>query len=104
MESQLKIIIRANYSNPPAHGARIAARVLADPTLLAEWKVQLRGMAERIHAMRAALYEALMQRNVRGDWSFVKSQIGMFSYTGMSRAQCEHLTRKWHVYLTMDGR
>lgn len=49
-------------------------------------------------------YDELVKRNAPGDWSFVKKQIGMFSYTGLTRAQCEHMTANWHVYLTMDGR
>lgn len=104
VESQVKLVIRPNYSNPPAHGARIVARVLSDPALYAEWKVELAGMAQRIKDMRTALHAELVARAVPGEWGFVLSQIGMFSFTGLTRAQCEHLTRKWHVYLTMDGR
>ncbi|PNH05724.1 Aspartate aminotransferase, cytoplasmic, partial [Tetrabaena socialis] len=82
VESQLKQVIRPMYSNPPAHGAAIAARVMADPRLRELWKDELRGMAGRIKSMRVALYEALLARNVPGDWSFVLKQIGMFSFTG----------------------
>ncbi|GFR46635.1 hypothetical protein Agub_g8246 [Astrephomene gubernaculifera] len=104
VESQLKLVIRPMYSNPPKHGAAIAARVMGDPGLCALWKEELRGMAERIKAMRAALYDALQQRGVAGDWSFVLRQIGMFSFTGLTRPQCEQLVSKWHIHLTLDGR
>ncbi|PNW78716.1 hypothetical protein CHLRE_09g387726v5 [Chlamydomonas reinhardtii] len=104
VESQLKLVIRPMYSNPPMHGAAIAARVMADPRLNALWKEELAGMAHRIKAMRQALYGQLVARQLPGDWSFVLKQIGMFSYTGLSKAQCEVLTRKWHIHLTMDGR
>lgn len=104
VDSQVKPLIRPLYSNPPAHGAAIVARVLGDPALLAEWKVELAAMAHRIHDMRTALFNALKERNAPGDWSHILNQIGMFSFTGLTRPQCEHLTRQWHVYLTMDGR
>ncbi|EFJ44120.1 aspartate aminotransferase [Volvox carteri f. nagariensis] len=104
VESQLKLVVRPMYSNPPMHGAAIAARVMGDPKLNALWKEELRGMAERIKSMRQVLYDQLVARNVPGDWSFVLKQIGMFSFTGMTRHQCEQLVSKWHVHLTLDGR
>ncbi|GLI62471.1 hypothetical protein VaNZ11_005102 [Volvox africanus] len=104
VESQLKLVIRPMYSNPPMHGAAIAARVMGDPKLNALWKEELRGMADRIKLMRQVLYDQLVARNVPGDWSFVLKQIGMFSFTGMTRPQCELLVSKWHVHLTLDGR
>ena len=109
--SQLKRVARAIYSNPPAHGARVARDVISDPAMFEEWKTELAGMAGRILAVRRALRTALEARAARGtdrvsgrDWSFVTDQIGMFSYTGMTPAQCDHLTKEWHVYLTRDGR
>ncbi|KAG2484886.1 hypothetical protein HYH03_016367 [Edaphochlamys debaryana] len=104
VESQLKMVIRPMYSNPPMHGAAIAAKVLGDARLREMWRVELKGMAERIISMRRALYDALYERNVPGDWSFVLKQIGMFSYTGLSRVQCQKLVNKWHIHLTLDGR
>ncbi|KXZ54146.1 hypothetical protein GPECTOR_5g245 [Gonium pectorale] len=104
VESQLKLVIRPMYSNPPMHGAAIAARVMGDPRLNAMWKEELKGMADRIKAMRSALYRELTARNAPGDWSFVLKQIGMFSFTGMTRPQCELLVKKWHIHLTLDGR
>ncbi|GAX81275.1 hypothetical protein CEUSTIGMA_g8707.t1 [Chlamydomonas eustigma] len=104
IEGQLKALIRPMYSNPPIHGAAIAAKILRDKDLYEEWKVELAGMAGRIKAMRQALYEELQRRKAPGDWSFILRQIGMFSYTGLTREQCEIMTRKHHVYLTMEGR
>lgn len=104
VESQLKQVIRPMYSNPPLHGAALAAKVLGDPVLFAEWTVELRGMATRITSMRGALHGALKGRGVPGDWSFIEQQIGMFSYLGLTRPQCERMTNKWSVFMTMDGR
>jgi aspartate aminotransferase len=104
VESQLKAVIRPLYSSPPMHGAAIAATVLGDPALFAEWRRELASMADRIKDMRKGLHSALNQLDVPGNWDHIIQQIGMFSYTGLTKPQCEVLTRKWHVYLTMDGR
>ncbi|KAG1672148.1 hypothetical protein FOA52_001736 [Chlamydomonas sp. UWO 241] len=117
VKGQLGLVIRPMWSNPPIHGSAIAQRILEDPGLMAEWKriledpglmavwkVELKSMADRINDMRTALTNALTQRKAPGDWSFIKRQIGMFSFTGLTRTQCEHITSVWHVYLTMDGR
>lgn len=102
--SQLKGVVRSMYSNPPKHGAAIASAVLNDPELLQEWKVELKGMADRIITMRTSLHNALLRKNAPGDWSHIVKQIGMFSYTGLTKAQVENMTNKWHVYMTFDGR
>ena len=102
--SQLKMVIRANYSNPPAHGARVVAVVLSDPALFEEWKVELKGMSGRIIQMRRVLYDALVALKTPGDWTHITSQIGMFSFTGLSVEQCKVLSDKWHVYLLSNGR
>ncbi|EFN51704.1 hypothetical protein CHLNCDRAFT_59799 [Chlorella variabilis] len=104
VESQLKITARQMYSNPPRHGASIATRILADPQLYAQWKVELKGMADRILTMRQQLYQALQEVGAPGDWGHILRQIGMFSYTGLTKAQVENMTNKWHVYMTFDGR
>lgn len=104
VESQLKFTVRAMYSNPPKHGAAIVQTVLSDPQLLAQWKVELKGMAGRIHTMRKELYEALQEVGAPGDWSHVIKQIGMFSYTGLTPAQVETMIKKHHVWMTRDGR
>lgn len=105
VDSQLKIIIRPLYSNPPVHGARIAATILNDPKLNAQWESEVKGMAERIIKMRSVLYEKLTNElKTPGDWSHIKSQIGMFSFTGLSPAQTKALAEKAHIYMTADGR
>ncbi|KAG8817450.1 aspartate transaminase aat1 [Serendipita sp. 401] len=105
VESQIKIIVRPMYSNPPVHGARIAATILADPKLNAQWESEVKGMAERIIEMRSVLYEKLTNElKTPGDWSHIKSQIGMFSFTGLSPAQTKALAERAHIYMTADGR
>lgn len=102
--SQVKQIVRPMYSNPPKHGALIVATVLGNPELFAEWTENLKTMAGRIKAMREGLYEALKERNVPGDWSHIIKQIGMFSYTGLTEAQCRRLVEEFHIYLLSSGR
>lgn len=105
VDSQLKIIVRPMYSNPPLHGAHIANTILSDPELYQEWEGEVKGMADRIINMRERLYQ-LLSNDFRtpGEWSHVKSQIGMFSFTGLNTAQCKALAEKAHIYMTMDGR
>ncbi|KAG1658732.1 hypothetical protein FOA52_002747 [Chlamydomonas sp. UWO 241] len=102
--SQMKRIARAMYSNPPTYGAKIAATIVNDPELFAEWKSEMEGMAGRIDDIRKKLRAALEKRQASKDWSFVTSQIGMFSFTGLSAAQVANMTNKWQVYMTSDGR
>ncbi|CAL9764745.1 unnamed protein product [Musa acuminata subsp. burmannicoides] len=105
VKSQLKRLARPMYSNPPVHGARIVANVVGDPILFNEWKQEMELMAGRIKNVRQRLYENLSQKDKSGkDWSFVLKQIGMFSYTGLHKAQSDHMTDKWHIYMTKDGR
>lgn len=79
VDSQLKIIIRPMYSNPPLHGARIANTILSDKGLYAQWETEVKGMADRIISMREKLYLTLKdQLNTPGEWNHIKSQIGMF--------------------------
>lgn len=104
VESQLKGTIRAMYSNPPKHGAAIVAKVLGEPQLFEQWKVELRGMADRIKLMRSMLREALERMGTPGQWQHITDQIGMFSFTGLTKPQCEYMKNKWHIYLTLNGR
>lgn len=83
--SQLKILVRANWSNPPAHGARIVAIVLGTPELRAEWFAHLEEMSSRIKQMRSALKAALTAKGTPGSWEHITRQIGMFSFTGLTR-------------------
>lgn len=67
-------------------------------------QIELRGMAERIQSMRKHLHEALVRKRTPGDWSHILNQIGMFTFTGLTKKQVEHMTKKWHVYMTLNGR
>lgn len=91
--SQLKMVIRANYSNPPAHGARVVGIILSDAALFEEWKQELKGMSGRIIEMRSVLYNALTKLNTPGDWNHIKTQIGMFS--------CQEDRHNIHAVLTV---
>jgi aromatic-amino-acid transaminase len=102
--SQVKRIVRANYSNPPTHGSDIVARVLATPELRALWEKELGGMRERIKAMRRALAEGIQERVPGADWSFVLRQNGLFSYTGLTKAQVERLRSENAIYAIETGR
>lgn len=102
--SQIKLVIRHAYSNPPLHGARIASKVMNDPKNFQEWKDELKMVSERIQKMRVALRDELVALKVPGTWDHITNQIGMFSYTGLSVKQCEILIDKWHIYLLKNGR
>ncbi len=102
--SQLKIVIRTNYSNPPTHGAQVVATVLTTPALRAQWEQELAGMRNRIKAMRSALVEKLQAAGVKQDLSFITTQRGMFSYSGLSKPQMERLRNEFGVYGVDSGR
>jgi aromatic-amino-acid transaminase len=102
--SQLKIVIRANYSNPPTHGGQVVATVLNTPALRATWEKELAGMRVRIKQMRAELVEKLKAAGVKQDMSFITQQVGMFSYSGLSKDQMVRLRSEFGVYGTDTGR
>ena len=102
--SQLTLIVRAMYSNPPAHGCRIVDTVLKDPALYAEWRECISTMSGRIIAMRAGLRERLEKLGTPGTWSHITDQIGMFSFTGLNPDMCEFLKNERHIYLLRNGR
>ena len=102
--SQVKRVIRTNYSNPPIHGGAIVAAVLNSPELRQMWEDELAGMRERIRAMRTSLVEQLKAEGVAQDFSFVIAQRGMFSYTGLSVAQVEKLKADFGIYAVSTGR
>ena len=104
VESQLKIIIRPMYSNPPIHGARIVSTVLNDQGLKGLWLGEVKMMADRIISMRTALKNELISLGSKHSWEHITDQIGMFCYTGLQPAQVERITKEYHVYLTKDGR
>lgn len=101
--SQLKRVIRTNYSNPPTHGASIVAAVLASPELRATWEQELGEMRDRIRAMRNGLVERLKASGVDRDFSFVNKQRGMFSYSGLSSAQVDRLREEFGIYAVSTG-
>ena len=102
--SQLKIMIRTNYSNPPTHGGTVVATVLGTPALRAQWEKELAEMRVRIKQMRVALVEKLKAAGVKQDMSFITDQIGMFSYSGLSKDQMVRLREEFSVYGTDTGR
>ncbi|KAF1047271.1 amino acid aminotransferase [Xylophilus sp.] len=102
--SQLKIQIRTNYSNPPTHGAAVVATVLNDPALRALWEKELAEMRERIKAMRHKLADGLKAAGVQQDVSYITTQIGMFSYSGLSKDQMVRLRTEFGVYGVDTGR
>lgn len=102
--SHLKISIRANYSNPPAHGAAVITTVLQDPQLRAQWEGEVQAMRERIAQMRSLLVQTLMAKGVRRDFSFIERQQGMFSLSGLSKDQVEALRQQYGVYIVAGGR
>ncbi|XP_021426200.2 glutamic-oxaloacetic transaminase 2a, mitochondrial [Oncorhynchus mykiss] len=104
VESQLKILIRPIYSNPPMNGARIAATILNTPDLYKEWLGEVHGMANRIITMRELLVANLKKEGSTRNWKHVIDQIGMFCFTGLKPEQVERLTKEFSVYMTKDGR
>lgn len=104
VDSQVKILVRPLYSNPPVHGARVAATILNDKALNQQWLGEVKGMADRIIKMRALLKENLEALGSKHDWSHITSQIGMFAYTGLTPEQMATLAKEHSVYATKDGR
>jgi aromatic-amino-acid transaminase len=102
--SQLKIVIRTNYSNPPTHGGQVAATILNTPELRALWEQELAGMRVRIKQMRTAIVEKLKAAGVQRDFSFIAQQVGMFSYSGLSKEQMLRLRNEFGVYGIDSGR
>ncbi len=102
--SQLKLVIRTNYSNPQIHGGTIVATVLNTPALRAQWEAELTEMRLRIKAMRQKLVDGLKAAGVKQDMSFITDQIGMFSYSGLSKDQMQRLRSEFGVYGTDAGR
>ncbi|ULR90629.1 amino acid aminotransferase [Comamonas sp. B21-038] len=102
--SQLKVVIRTNYSNPPTHGGAVVAAVLNNPELRALWEKELGEMRVRIKEMRQKLVDGLKAAGVKQDMSFITTQIGMFSYSGLSKDQMVRLRSEFGVYGTDTGR
>ena len=104
IQSQLKILVRPMYSNPPVHGVRIVNEILKDETLKGQWEKELRGMANRIIEMRKRLREDLEKIGSKLSWNHITDQHGMFCYSGLTEEQVEKLKKEHSVYLTSNGR
>ena len=102
--SHVKKAIRSNYSNPPAHGGAIVTTILTDPTLNAQWTAELAAMRERIQAMRERFVQALKDRGVDQDFSFIARQKGMFSFSGLTPEQVKMLKETYAIYIVGSGR
>lgn len=102
--SHIKRVIRANYSNPPAHGAAVVATVLSDPELRAAWEVEVGEMRDRINTMRHLFVETLQEKGVKQDFSFIARQRGMFSFSGLTPEQVKALRERHAVYVVGSGR
>jgi aromatic-amino-acid transaminase len=102
--SQVKRVIRTNYSNPPTHGAIVVASVLNSPELRALWEQELAEMRGRIREMRVSMVEKLTALGASRDFSFVNAQRGMFSYSGLTAEQVERLRNDFGIYAVSTGR
>ncbi|MCI0332078.1 MAG: aspartate/tyrosine/aromatic aminotransferase [Planctomycetes bacterium] len=104
VQSQVKAVIRANYSNPPAHGAELVTTVLSDAELRKQWEKEVAQMRDRINGMRELLVKTLQAKGVPGDYSFITRQRGMFSFSGLTPPQVEALRKKYAIYIVGSGR
>ncbi|MCL9781148.1 aspartate/tyrosine/aromatic aminotransferase [Vibrio sp. S4M6] len=102
--SQAKSIIRAIYSNPPAHGSAIVTHILNDETLRAEWEAEVAEMRDRIHEMRQLFVATLKEQGATADFSFIEKQNGMFSFSGLSKDQVQRLKDEFGIYIVGSGR
>lgn len=102
--SQVKRTIRANYSNPPAHGAQLVATIVDDDNLRKTWLNELDHMRERINGMRSLLVEKLAEKSAGGNYGFIAEQRGMFSFSGLSKEQVHKLRDQYSIYIVDSGR
>ncbi|MFQ6372405.1 amino acid aminotransferase [Shewanella sp. YIC-542] len=102
--SQIKRTIRANYSNPPAHGGLVVSTILSDPELKALWLEEVTAMRQRIAKMRQLFVDTLKAEGVTRDFSFICRQKGMFSFSGLNKAQVERLREEFGIYIVGSGR
>lgn len=104
VQSQLNRAVRANYSNPPAHGGAIVETILGDPQLRQKWEAELATMRDRINGMRGQFVQVLKEKGVPGDYSFMRDQRGMFSFSGLTKDQVESLRERYAIYIVGSGR
>ncbi|HGE8305668.1 MULTISPECIES: amino acid aminotransferase [Serratia] len=102
--SQVKAAIRANYSNPPSHGAAVVATILGNDALRAMWEQELADMRQRIHRMRQLFVNTLQEKGAQQDFSFIIQQNGMFSFSGLTKEQVLRLREEFGVYAVNSGR
>lgn len=102
--SQVKVIIRTNYSNPPSHGGAVVTTILSDPELKEEWIQELTTMRERIKRMRQLFVNTLQEKGAKQDFSFIIRQNGMFSFSGLTKEQVERLRAEYAIYAVSSGR
>ena len=102
--SQVKAAIRANYSNPPSHGAAVVATILSNDALRAIWEQELADMRQRIHRMRQLFVNTLQEKGAQQDFSFIINQNGMFSFSGLTKEQVLRLREEFGVYAVNSGR
>ena len=102
--SHIKTVIRANYSNPPAHGSKIVTTILKSPELRPEWEAEVAAMRDRIWAMRRRFVAGLKAEGVQRDFSFIERQHGMFSFTGLAKDQVKRLREEYSIYIVDSGR
>lgn len=104
VQSQVKVCIRSNYSNPPAHGGELVVTVLGDKELEKQWRGEVAQMSDRINGMRKLLVETLKAKGVPGDYSFITRQRGMFSFSGLKPEHVDALKKKYAIYIVGSGR
>lgn len=104
IESQVKVLVRPMYSNPPLHGARIVHTILSTPELNQLWHKEVKGMADRIISVRHKLVDALKREGSQKNWQHIINQIGMFCFSGLTEPQVAKITSDYHIYLTKNGR
>ena len=102
--SQLKKVVRCNYSNPPRHGAAIVSTILGDPSLTGMWHDELAEMRNRIHQLRTQFVDTMKTSGVGHDFSFLLPQNGMFSYSGLNQMQVDQLKNQHSIYIVGSGR
>ncbi len=104
VRSQIKRVIRTNYSSPASHGAQLVASILADAGLRARWEDELAEMRQRIRRMRETFVRRMREKGVEQDFSFIERQRGMFSYSGLSGEAVDRLRSEYSVYIVGSGR
>lgn len=102
--SQMKIAVRANFSNPPAHGANIVTTILSNPELRQMWEDEVKEMRDRIKEMRELFVAKLSALGVQVDFSFISQQYGMFSFSGLTKEQVARLKEEFGIYIVGSGR